>query len=105
MRLLCLALLCTNPSPTLRPSMSSVVSMIDGKIAVQAPIIKRSETNPDARFKAFERISQDSQTHVSSSFLDSQTQRGMSMDGPWTSSSFSVESKDDTRDHSSSGSL
>uniref|UniRef100_A0A2N9I1G3 Protein kinase domain-containing protein n=1 Tax=Fagus sylvatica TaxID=28930 RepID=A0A2N9I1G3_FAGSY len=105
MRLLCLALLCTNPSPTLRPSMSSVVSMIDGKIAVQAPIIKRSETNPDARFKAFERISQDSQTHVSSSFLDSQTQRGMSMDGPWTGSSFSVESKDDTRDHSSSSKL
>uniref|UniRef100_A0A2N9IN73 non-specific serine/threonine protein kinase n=1 Tax=Fagus sylvatica TaxID=28930 RepID=A0A2N9IN73_FAGSY len=105
MRLLCLALLCTNPSPTLRPSMSSVVSMIDGKIAVQAPIIKRSETNPDARFKAFERISQDSQTHVSSSFLDSQTQRGMSMDGPWTGSTFSVESKDDTRDHSSSSKL
>ena len=79
--------------------------MIDGKIAVQAPIIKRSETNPDARFKAFERISQDSQTHVSGSFLDSQTQRGMSMDVPWTSSYFSVESKDDTKDHSSSSKL
>jgi hypothetical protein len=30
MRMLQLALLCTNPSPTLRPPMSSVVSMLEG---------------------------------------------------------------------------
>ncbi|KAM4106581.1 hypothetical protein ACB094_04G075200 [Castanea mollissima] len=107
MRMLSLALLCTNPSPTLRPSMSSVVSMIEGKCAVQAPIIKRSETNLDPRFKAFERLSHDSQTHVSSTFLhDSQTQRDMSMNGPWIDSSFSVQSKDEiSGDHSSSSKL
>ena len=107
MRMLSLALLCTNPSPTLRPSMSSVVSMIEGKCAVQAPIIKRSETSLDPRFKAFEKLSHDSQTHVSSTFLhDSQTQRDMSMNGPWIDSSFSVQSKNETSgDHSSSSKL
>ncbi|XP_042948291.1 probable LRR receptor-like serine/threonine-protein kinase At1g53430 isoform X2 [Carya illinoinensis] len=108
MRMLNLALLCTNPSPTLRPSMSSVISMLDGKIAVQAPIIKRSETNPDARFRAFEKRSQDSQTHMSSSSQASRShmQRGISMeDGPWIDSSISLPSKDDTRDHSSSSKL
>ncbi|KAL4633093.1 hypothetical protein ACB092_04G096500 [Castanea dentata] len=107
MRMLSLALLCTNPSPTLRPSMSSVVSMIEGKCAVQAPIIKRSETNLDPRFKAFEKLSHDSQTHVSSTFLhDSQTQRDMSMNGPWIDSSFSVQSMDEiSGDHSSSSKL
>nr|POF21925.1 putative lrr receptor-like serine/threonine-protein kinase [Quercus suber] len=107
MRMLSLALLCTNPSPTLRPSMSSVVSMIEGKCAVQAPIIKRSEASLDPRFKAFEKLSQDSQTHVSSTFLhDSQTQRDISMNGPWIDSSFSVQSKDEISiDHSSSSKL
>ncbi|KAK9996567.1 hypothetical protein SO802_021253 [Lithocarpus litseifolius] len=107
MRMLSLALLCTNPSPTLRPSMSSVVSMIEGKCAVQAPIIKRSKTNLDPRFKAFEKLSHDSQTHVSSTFFhDSQTQRDMSMNGPWIDSSFSVQSKDEiSGDHSSSSKL
>ncbi|XP_030954195.1 probable LRR receptor-like serine/threonine-protein kinase At1g53430 isoform X2 [Quercus lobata] len=107
MRMLSLALLCTNPSPTLRPSMSSVVSMIEGKCAVQAPIIKRSETSLDPRFKAFEKLSHDSQTHVSSTFLhDSQTQRDMSMNGPWIDSSFSIQSKDEiSGDHSSSSKL
>ncbi|XP_059443383.1 probable LRR receptor-like serine/threonine-protein kinase At1g53430 isoform X3 [Corylus avellana] len=105
LRMLNLALLCTNPSPTLRPSMSSVVSMIEGKIAVQAPIIKRSETNPDARFKAFGKLSQDSQTQFSTFSQDSQMQREISMTGPWIDSSISVHSKDETRDHSSSSKL
>ncbi|CAI9784289.1 unnamed protein product [Fraxinus pennsylvanica] len=65
MRMLNLALLCTNPSPTLRPSMSSVVSMLEGKIPVQAPKIMRRTPSEDIRFKAFEKLSQDSQTHVS----------------------------------------
>lgn len=60
-RMLNMALLCTNPSPTLRPSMSAVVSMIEGKQKVQAPIVKRTTTNDDMRFKAFEKLSQDSQ--------------------------------------------
>ncbi|KAG6793756.1 hypothetical protein POTOM_002979 [Populus tomentosa] len=102
LRMLNLALLCTNPSPTLRPSMSSAVKMLEGKIPVQAPIVKRSTMNPDARFKAFELLSHDSQTHVSNGSESSQIQKSISMDGPWIDSEFSIESKDEIIDSSSS---
>ena len=81
-KMLNLSLLCTNPSPTLRPSMSSVVSMLEGKIAVQAPIVKKSSMNQDMRFKAFEKLSQDSQSHVSAFSQESQVQGSIS-NGPW----------------------
>ncbi|XP_028772712.1 probable LRR receptor-like serine/threonine-protein kinase At1g53430 isoform X1 [Neltuma alba] len=96
MRMLNLALLCTNPSPTLRPAMSSVVSMLEGNIPVQAPIIKlkdSSQDHQDARFKAFEMLSHDSQTSIASQ--TSREQRGKSMDGPWIDSSISLPSTDD----------
>lgn len=104
MRMLNLALLCTNPSPTLRPPMSSVVSMLEGTTKIQVPLIKRSSTNSDMRFKAFERLSQDSQTHLSGFSTDSQMQ-SMSIDGPWIDSSFSIKSKDDKEVHSSTSRL
>uniref|UniRef100_A0A5B6ZU26 non-specific serine/threonine protein kinase n=1 Tax=Davidia involucrata TaxID=16924 RepID=A0A5B6ZU26_DAVIN len=106
MRMLNLSLLCTNPSPSLRPSMSSVVSMLEGKSPIQAPIIKRSSLNEDMRFKAFEKLSQDSQTHVSTFSQNSQVQRSISsMDGPWIDSSISIQSKNETGDHGSSSKL
>ncbi|KAL6511240.1 hypothetical protein OROMI_034914 [Orobanche minor] len=105
LRMLNLSLLCANPSPTLRPSMSSVVSMLKGKIKVQAPLVKRGDMNEDARFKAFEILSQDSQTRVSTISQDSREQRGVSMDGPWIDSSVSLSSKDESRDHSSASQL
>ncbi|XP_030460953.1 probable LRR receptor-like serine/threonine-protein kinase At1g53430 [Syzygium oleosum] len=106
MRMLNLALLCTNPSPTLRPPMSSVVSMLEGKSAIQAPIIKRTATNPDPRFKAFERLANDSQTNVSTFSQDTRQLPGsMSIEGPWIDSSASFTSKDDTRSHSSESKL
>uniref|UniRef100_A0A6N2KPZ1 non-specific serine/threonine protein kinase n=1 Tax=Salix viminalis TaxID=40686 RepID=A0A6N2KPZ1_SALVM len=101
MRMLNLALLCTNPSPTLRPLMSSAVRMLEGQIPVQAPIIKRSGMNPDARFKAFELLSHDSQTHVSNGSQSSRIQKSMSMDGPWIDSEISIESKDEITNSSS----
>ncbi|BBH01630.1 Leucine-rich repeat transmembrane protein kinase [Prunus dulcis] len=104
MTMLNLALLCCNPSPTLRPPMSSVVSMLEGKSPVQAPTIKRGSAEQDAKFKAFERLSQDSQTHVSTFSQDSHV-RGASMEGPWVDSSVSLASKDETMEHSSSTKL
>ncbi|KAF8391185.1 hypothetical protein HHK36_023487 [Tetracentron sinense] len=101
-RMLNLGLLCANPSPTLRPAMSAVVSMLEGQTPVQAPLVKRASMNEYSRFKAFEKLSQDSQTHISSFSQDSQMQRSMSMDGPWLDSSMSLHSKEGTRDHSSS---
>ena len=105
MRMLNLALLSTNQSPTLRPSMSSVVSMLDGKIAVQAPTIKHDSMNPDMRFKAFEKLSLDSQSHVSAFSVDSQDQGSISVDGPWVDSSISLHSREETRGFPSSSVL
>ncbi|GMI90010.1 NEMATODE-INDUCED LRR-RLK 2 [Hibiscus trionum] len=99
LRMLNLALLCTNPSPTLRPSMSSVVSMMEGKIPVQAPLIKRKDADRDARFRAFEMLSHDSQTNVSIFSHDSQVPRSTSMDGAWIDSSIPIP--DETEYHSS----
>ncbi|KAL6506870.1 hypothetical protein OROHE_022307 [Orobanche hederae] len=100
------SLLCANLSPTLRPSMSSVVSMLEGKTKVQVPVIRRGAMNEDARLRAFEILSQDSQTtHVSTTSQDSREQRGVSMGGPWTDSSISLSSKDENRDRSSASKL
>ncbi|THG23337.1 hypothetical protein TEA_010785 [Camellia sinensis var. sinensis] len=100
MDMLNIALLCTNPSPTLRPSMSSVVSMLEGKSPIQAPLIKRNSPKEDMRFKAFERLAQDSQTHIST--FSQNSQRSISMEGPWIDSSVSSSSKNEVRNHSSS---
>ncbi|KAI9184740.1 hypothetical protein LWI28_000645 [Acer negundo] len=107
LRMLNIALLCTNPSPTLRAPMSSVVAMLEGKVPVQAPIVKRSSDNQDARFKAFEILSQDSQTMVSTFSQESHSQIcNSSMDGPWRdSSSVSRQTTDETREPSSSNML
>lgn len=82
-----IALLCTNPSPTLRPPMSQVVKMLDGKLPVQPPVVKRGVENPDMRFKAFDMISHDSQTQVSTISTDSQGPRSISTDRPWMDTS------------------
>ncbi|RWR86453.1 putative LRR receptor-like serine/threonine-protein kinase isoform X2 [Cinnamomum micranthum f. kanehirae] len=67
LRMLNVALLCTNPSPTLRPAMSAAISMLEGKIEVRAPLVKRASKTEDRRFKAFENYPQDSQTQSTSS--------------------------------------
>ncbi|KAI9086059.1 hypothetical protein K1719_032136 [Acacia pycnantha] len=48
------ALICCNPSPTLRPSMSSVVGMLEGKLPIQVLVINHQQSGQDARFNAFE---------------------------------------------------
>ncbi|XP_038898936.1 probable LRR receptor-like serine/threonine-protein kinase At1g53440 isoform X2 [Benincasa hispida] len=105
MRMIHIALLCTNPSPTLRPSMSSVVRMLEGKIAVQAPIIKRGADDQEARFKAFERLSQDSITSISTSSQGIPMQKSMLIDGPWVDSTTSTQNRDETQDYSSTRNL
>ncbi|XP_049398010.1 probable LRR receptor-like serine/threonine-protein kinase At1g53430 isoform X3 [Solanum stenotomum] len=95
MRMINLSLLCTNLSPTLRPSMSSVVSMLEGKVPLQAPIIKRTtSSNDEMRVKSFEKLSHDSEiTQVSTYSQDSQ---GQSMNAPWNNSSGSIPGKDES---------
>ncbi|KAF6173358.1 hypothetical protein GIB67_027053 [Kingdonia uniflora] len=97
LRMLNIALLCTNPSPTLRPSMSAVVSMLEGKIAVQAPLVNRRLEGDEARFRAFEQLSQDSQTQ-------SYSMEGP-IEGPWIDSSVSLAGKDENREETSKARL
>ncbi|KAG6480632.1 hypothetical protein ZIOFF_057217 [Zingiber officinale] len=66
LQMLELSLVCTNPSPTLRPAMSSVISMLEGKMPVKvAPSNRAASTVDNMRFKALEMVSHDSQTHSS----------------------------------------
>ena len=46
------ALLCTNASPTLRPTMSEAVSMLEGRMAVPDKLPELSSNTEDLRFKA-----------------------------------------------------
>ncbi|KAK1416699.1 hypothetical protein QVD17_25815 [Tagetes erecta] len=87
MRMLSIALLCTNPSPTLRPAMSAVVSMLEGKIPVQTQVVKRGALDADMRLRAFELLSQDSQTLTSIASGDTDRPKDSSTDGPWADSS------------------
>lgn len=80
--------------------MSSVIVMIEGQAPVQAPIVKRTETNDNLRFKSFQTLSQDSQTYASGSSTSSQVQRSTLMDGPWMDSSISMQSNDEFSDRS-----
>ncbi|XP_042515746.1 probable LRR receptor-like serine/threonine-protein kinase At1g53440 isoform X2 [Macadamia integrifolia] len=105
LRMLELALLCTNPSPSLRPIMSAAVSMLEGKIAVKAPLVKRGSRTEDLRFKALERFSLDSQELHSSNSQESCMRNSGSMDGPWIDSSMSIHSKEETRGSSSTSNL
>ncbi|EXB54098.1 putative LRR receptor-like serine/threonine-protein kinase [Morus notabilis] len=96
-----LALLCTNQSPSLRPIMSAVVSMLEGKIPVRAPVVDCSKNGQNARFKAFEKLALDNQTDFSL-YSNTSQQLGSSTDGTWVDSSGSLQSKDDHLDTSSS---
>ncbi|GAB2236161.1 hypothetical protein Droror1_Dr00027900 [Drosera rotundifolia] len=105
MMLLNLALLCTSLSPSLRPNMSSVVSMILGEIPVQAPKVMQGRLTDELRFRAFERKSQDRASEISMGSMYSDVQRSISTDGPWIESSTSVQALDETRETTSSSSL
>ncbi|XAR68187.1 Non-specific serine/threonine protein kinase [Bertholletia excelsa] len=105
MCMLHVGLLCTNPSPTLRPSMSSVVSMLEGKSPIQAPVLERSAMSEDLKFKSFERLSQESQTLVSTFSRDSQEQGSILESGTLLDSSVSTENKTEVGGHSSSSKL
>lgn len=94
LQLLNLSLICTNQSLTLRPQMSMVVSMLDGRIPVQAPSRNSAVSkNEDIRFKPFENVSQCS--HAQS----------YSTDGSWSESSVSAQSRKEENLYSPSSKL
>ncbi|KAJ6852854.1 putative LRR receptor-like serine/threonine-protein kinase isoform X2 [Iris pallida] len=69
LQMLNLVLLCTNPSPSVRPLMSTVVSMLEGKIAVHLPSLNPSASkHDDTRPETFKKSSHDSQLTDSSAY-------------------------------------
>ncbi|GMH31973.1 hypothetical protein Nepgr_033817 [Nepenthes gracilis] len=96
LKLLNLALLCANPSPTLRPIMSSVVSMIEGQIQVQASIINQIGMQEDTiQFRAFKMLSQKSKSIGSTTSEHSQVQKSISADVSLMNLSMSSHSKNE----------
>ncbi|XVF25583.1 hypothetical protein REPUB_Repub13aG0224500 [Reevesia pubescens] len=75
MRIIKIALLCTNPSPALRPTMSAVVSMLEGRTVVHEIIKEPSLDGVEMRFKTLSEfdqvILQRSETHSFLQSLDS----------------------------------
>lgn len=51
-RMIKVSLLCTNASPSLRPTMSEVVNMLEGKTAIPDMIPEAGSYSQDLRFKA-----------------------------------------------------
>lgn len=92
-----IALLCSNPSPTLRPCMSAVVTMLEENKIVEAPCIDtRTTENDNMKFKVFKRhASNDSQTQSSQESPGMRT--AALTDDPWDDSSISMPSKDTSK--------
>lgn len=69
------ALLCTNVTSTLRPTMSSVVSMLEGRIVIKEVALESSEILDEKKMEAMRLYYND---------------QSMSIEGPWTASSSSA---------------
>ncbi|XP_041028173.1 probable LRR receptor-like serine/threonine-protein kinase At1g07650 [Juglans microcarpa x Juglans regia] len=67
-RMIKVALLCANPSPALRPTMSAVVSMLEGQTAVNEVIMDPSVYGNEFKFKAlreqFDQIQHESKDSI-----------------------------------------
>ncbi|XP_050367372.1 uncharacterized protein LOC126785777 [Argentina anserina] len=84
LRMIKVALLCANASPALRPTMSEVVSMLEGRTAVHEVTVNPSIYDDEMRFKAF---TEDSDPNMQESFEE--TRSFIQSDSKWTASSSS----------------
>ena len=84
MVMLNVALLCANASPTLRPTMSQVVSMLEGRTAVQDLLSDPGFSTINSKYKAIRNFWQNpNETH------------SMTINGTYTDSSETVTEKDE----------
>ncbi|XP_058754552.1 probable leucine-rich repeat receptor-like serine/threonine-protein kinase At3g14840 isoform X2 [Vicia villosa] len=82
------ALLCTNVTSNLRPSMSSVVSMLKGRTVVPEFVADSSEVLDEKKFEVMRKYYYQIEENEKSK---SQTQsQSLSIDGPWTAASSSA---------------
>ncbi|XP_052178550.1 probable LRR receptor-like serine/threonine-protein kinase At1g07650 isoform X2 [Diospyros lotus] len=95
MLMLNVALLCTNASPTLRPTMSQVVSMLEGRTAVQDLLSDPGFSATVTKFKA-----------IRNHFWQNPSQSlSISTEGPYTDSSISNRDGEEINVHLSINSL
>ncbi|KAL5707378.1 hypothetical protein ACHQM5_018283 [Ranunculus cassubicifolius] len=90
LKMLNIGLMCSNQSPTVRPAMSAVVRMLESHKPIQAMPVMSGSMTDHIRLKAFQKLSQDSQSQSSLYSHDSQTQGSMSMTAPWVDSTVSI---------------
>ncbi|KAJ4844264.1 hypothetical protein Tsubulata_009810 [Turnera subulata] len=93
------ALLCTNASPTLRPSMSEVVNMLEGRMIVPDTVPELSTYTEDLRFKAIRDLRQHEKYQKSS--VRSQTQNAIAEE----SSSYPLRSENELSEINSESEL
>ncbi|KAJ1441586.1 Serine-threonine/tyrosine-protein kinase, catalytic domain [Sesbania bispinosa] len=78
------ALLCTNATSNLRPSMSLVVSMLEGKIVVPEFVSDPNEVMDEMKLEAMRQYYHEAEENK---INETQTQsQNLLMDGPWTAS-------------------
>ncbi|XP_022898702.1 probable LRR receptor-like serine/threonine-protein kinase RFK1 isoform X2 [Olea europaea var. sylvestris] len=94
-RMVKIALLCTNVTPSIRPTMSEVVQMLEGKMAIPDVIPEGSMYTDDMRFKAMKDFHREMQNGSSSG---SQTQNSMTIRTDAGFSSYTTDPHEITRD-------
>ncbi|XP_048129589.1 probable leucine-rich repeat receptor-like serine/threonine-protein kinase At3g14840 [Rhodamnia argentea] len=83
------ALMCTNTTPALRPAMSSVVSMLEGKVAV--PMLDYEGALPtEEKIEAMRKYFKGDEDHS----VGENTTKSTSTDGPWTGTASSASAND-----------
>ncbi|KAJ6951392.1 hypothetical protein NC653_040720 [Populus alba x Populus x berolinensis] len=101
-RMIKVALLCTNQSPALRPTMSAVVRMLEGKGEVQELVVDPSTFGDSLRFKSFQGYSQSFQGNSDQSSvlsIDETQSLGRSSDRTLWDGPSSSSAQDLYRDH------
>lgn len=86
-RIVKVALLCTSATPSLRPIMSEVVGMLEGRISIPDEIPEANTYSNDLRFKAMKDFHQERQKQK---LTGSQTQNTMTIQTDMGSSSAST---------------
>ncbi|KAK3008789.1 hypothetical protein RJ639_014533 [Escallonia herrerae] len=90
MAMINVALLCMNISPAVRPAMSSVVSMLEGKAVVPEFVSEASTVSSDNIAKQQEMKPQHNHSHVTTTSMGDSQIHSMSIEGPFTASSTST---------------
>ncbi|KAL5703905.1 hypothetical protein ACHQM5_022398 [Ranunculus cassubicifolius] len=102
LNMLIIGLLCTNISPTLRPTMSSVVRMLEGRTPVEQPHSMGGSVSNAMKLKVLENMSQESNVQTSLYPRDSQRQ-SIRDDGPFVDySSTSLSGNEEGKNYYSS---